>query len=323
MSISLILSFLSLHVFDFCFSNDILFADSRNSAMKKNKMFSILKNETYLPDDFRCLAVDFRGEKCFSLRQLGCSAIIEVDSPAGWRIARLGNSERFHLDIFFISTGKLTVATQAETFTCTAGQRLLIPSWITREVTVTEHSSHIYVRFDQPELFPSVKEISVAQCTANEAITFFTRQLLVSHSPFPDDTDYRANLLDCMATLFSRELHPRKQSQSPEQYERLIAFLQNVSGKDATVYNVAKELGMSISALRLFCLKNFAKPPLALINDFKMSKAKALLNYSSLPIDAVAERLGYSDRFSFSKAFSRCNKISPGEYRKSSNLNSD
>ena len=68
---------------------------------------------------------------------------------------------------------------------------------------------------------------------------------------------------------------------------------------------------MSISTFRKFCLRNFRKSPGELLNDIRMSKARAMLIYSGQNIDSIAANCGYANRFAFSKAFRRLNGISP------------
>ena len=51
-----------------------------------------------------------------------------------------------------------------------------------------------------------------------------------------------------------------------------------------------------------------------------MKKASELLLESSETINNIAFQVGYSDTFTFSKAFKRSKNVSPSEYRRSNGI---
>ncbi|MFR9235767.1 MAG: helix-turn-helix domain-containing protein, partial [Eisenbergiella massiliensis] len=52
------------------------------------------------------------------------------------------------------------------------------------------------------------------------------------------------------------------------------------------------------------------------VNQFRLRKAKELLENTSYNISQIAELVGYSSANSFSKVFKKYNGISPAQYRK-------
>lgn len=58
------------------------------------------------------------------------------------------------------------------------------------------------------------------------------------------------------------------------------------------------------------------KSPQQYILSVRMKKAAQLMHYNDMKMDEIAELLGYSDEFSFSKAFSRIYGMSPLQFRK-------
>jgi len=61
--------------------------------------------------------------------------------------------------------------------------------------------------------------------------------------------------------------------------------------------------------------KVYGEPPLEMRNRLRINAAIKLIQYSDRPIKQIAEELGYSDIYHFSKAFKKQTKISPGKFR--------
>ena len=78
---------------------------------------------------------------------------------------------------------------------------------------------------------------------------------------------------------------------------------------------LAKELKMSVSTLQRYCRKYYGKSPHRLIVENRMKQAMLLLVRSDLPLRFLADKIGYSDEFSFSAAFKQFTGESPREYR--------
>ena len=54
------------------------------------------------------------------------------------------------------------------------------------------------------------------------------------------------------------------------------------------------------------------------LTDIRKEKAVRLLLGTTLPLDEIAEQLGYSDQTNFSHAFRQWSGFTPGQYRKHS-----
>lgn len=86
-------------------------------------------------------------------------------------------------------------------------------------------------------------------------------------------------------------------------------------GRQCTLESVAGRLGMSARSLRRHLQEagqNFSN----IRNGIRLEFSRRLLRGSTLPIDEIAERVGYGDQASFSKAFSAWTGISPGRFRR-------
>lgn len=87
-------------------------------------------------------------------------------------------------------------------------------------------------------------------------------------------------------------------------------------GRSCTIERVAEKLGTTPRTLSRY-LKAADQSFTEMRNDVRAQHAERYLRDSSLPIASIAERLGYSDQASFSKAFRSWTGQSPGDFRRS------
>ena len=278
--------------------------------------FPLRQKMTVVPSGFRCYMLKIVNRNYKGMDQLPCRNVISVDSPAGWGITRFPDEEPDHVDLYIVNSGEIKYISSDNELTVTAGQSLLIPSWIPRKVFTTREGNHIYIRVEMPQKRYGFKKAIQRESLNAEAINFFTRSLLVENNESTDELIYRQYLAECLAIAIRREIFSTSSINSPDQAQKLLHALQNADSSMLTVQNAAKLAGMSVSALRSFCLENFGKTPGKLIEEMLMARARGMLSYGTMSIDEIAENLGYADRFVFSKAFTRNNKISPAAFRK-------
>jgi len=56
--------------------------------------------------------------------------------------------------------------------------------------------------------------------------------------------------------------------------------------------------------------------PSKYITEYRIRRAKDLLEYGGIPVAEIAECVGYVDCFYFSRVFKKCTGLSPSAYRK-------
>lgn len=78
---------------------------------------------------------------------------------------------------------------------------------------------------------------------------------------------------------------------------------------------ISEHFGMSDSAFSHMFKKCFGVTFISYVNQLKIQRAKVLLNESSLSLDAIALRLGYSSASNFVRMFKKYENITPGAYR--------
>jgi AraC-like DNA-binding protein len=105
-----------------------------------------------------------------------------------------------------------------------------------------------------------------------------------------------------------------------EARERLKKALQIVDDNLAANYSIidiARFAGISKSRLYRDMQCYFNRSPGTILEEIRMRHARELLLHSDYKLEKIAEMTGYSDAFSFSRAFKRLAGCSPSIYRKS------
>lgn len=95
----------------------------------------------------------------------------------------------------------------------------------------------------------------------------------------------------------------------------VIAALHREPGRHWTVESMAREMGVSRSVFAERFLAVTGITPLRYVTELRMRLASQWLTRERLPVEDVAERLGYSSQAAFSRAFKRTTGHSPGAYR--------
>jgi AraC-like DNA-binding protein len=93
-------------------------------------------------------------------------------------------------------------------------------------------------------------------------------------------------------------------------------FLLRHSEEDVDMEKLATQLGLSYSRFRAMFKEHTGTPPHQYQLDIRINKARELLRHSSLSISEIAERLGFSSVYYFSRLFKKREGGSPSEYRK-------
>jgi AraC-like DNA-binding protein len=120
-----------------------------------------------------------------------------------------------------------------------------------------------------------------------------------------------------VADLFRATIRARRTPRDlPSSTADLIRFhvLRGGAGEAANLPSIAGQLGCSVAALRRrLCARgaSFREIKAAVLDDL----AKTWLRQTELTLEEIAERLGYSDGYSFRRAFRRRNGQSPLSFR--------
>jgi transcriptional regulator GlxA family with amidase domain len=132
-----------------------------------------------------------------------------------------------------------------------------------------------------------------------------------------------AEALPQLSRLFLHYLHRliagTGSSRDLELTARLTELWNEVSGRIDEKWTVARlsaRMHMSESHFHREVLRLQGRKPMAIVQGIRLDQAAMLLRTTSLGLDAIAPRVGYSSAYALSHAFHRHTGLRPGAYRK-------
>lgn len=131
-------------------------------------------------------------------------------------------------------------------------------------------------------------------------------------------------LLDALFTYTLRELLAREgeahsgwaMAVRDAPVRQAMALMHADCARNWTLDELAREVGLSRTGLAERFRKAMGDTPLSHLRTLRMQKAMQLLSETERPLDQVAEAVGYSDAFGFSKVFKREVGVSPRDFRR-------
>ena len=96
----------------------------------------------------------------------------------------------------------------------------------------------------------------------------------------------------------------------------ILHMEENLSEIEITNSALAEKGGMSVNAYARIFKEQTGYPPRKYLLKMRVEKACSLLHHSDLTIDQIASACGFSDRYYFTRIFTRTMNVSPGVYRR-------
>ena len=97
---------------------------------------------------------------------------------------------------------------------------------------------------------------------------------------------------------------------------RAIQYISKNYSQEIKVTELAKECGLSISALERNFKKSFHLTPIQYLNRYRIQESCTALNQTDTPISAIAMDCGFYDQSHFTRSFLRVIHTTPAAYRK-------
>jgi AraC-like DNA-binding protein len=158
-----------------------------------------------------------------------------------------------------------------------------------------------------------------------DPILFDLAQTLATAMAQPHSTT--ALFADCIAlTFFAHIAHrygdapPLGQTVggglAPWQFQRVAEFINAHLSEDPTIDDLAKQCGVSTSHFARAFKQTTGMPPHQWLTKQRVERAKVLLSTRSLELAEIAQVCGFTDQSHFTRVFSRCERVSPGRWRR-------
>ena len=128
-------------------------------------------------------------------------------------------------------------------------------------------------------------------------------------------------LLSLLIIESARVINPKKKedvlkySSKDTKLDSIILYMRNNIHANLTADEIAAVANMSSKQLNRIMLENYNMSISTFFKREKISKAKEMLEKTDMSIRQIAEAVGFSDEFSFSKSFKKIEGNTPASYR--------
>jgi AraC family transcriptional regulator, activator of mtrCDE len=96
---------------------------------------------------------------------------------------------------------------------------------------------------------------------------------------------------------------------------RAVSAMRDQPEHAFTLQGLAEVAGMSRSVFAMRFSESLARPPMEFLKEVRLDRAAELLTRTDLPVKAIAARVGYSSRSSFTRAFLATHHVGPSAFR--------
>ncbi|NNM53849.1 MAG: AraC family transcriptional regulator [Spirochaetales bacterium] len=97
--------------------------------------------------------------------------------------------------------------------------------------------------------------------------------------------------------------------------EKALAIMQNSIEKNLTLTELCSRLQLSHEHFVRVFSERIGMPPMRYYTQLKMEAARAMLSSTNLRIQEIADKLGFSNQFNFTRTFKRYTQQSPSIFR--------
>ena len=106
-----------------------------------------------------------------------------------------------------------------------------------------------------------------------------------------------------------------KEMNSSDRITKSITYMREHLNKKLSLKTLADHVDLSVSQYCSLFKKKTSRSPLDYLTHLKIQKASRLLDFSDFKINNIANQVGYSDPFYFTRVFSKIMGKSPKSYR--------
>ena len=111
---------------------------------------------------------------------------------------------------------------------------------------------------------------------------------------------------------------PREEGLSPSQFRRVLTYINERISRTVTLSDLAREAGLSAAYFSQRFKSSTGTSPHQYLLQFRICKAKKLLEESESPVIDVAAECGFQTQQHFARIFRRFTRKTPTEYRRQS-----
>lgn len=176
---------------------------------------------------------------------------------------------------------------------------------------------HYHVTPEVRALFPLTQQHFLINTGDNTKIISFVQQLIESYSMLGSMATFKTktlfmNLVE--AILVSAKM--KVLDTASEKMEQVLQYIHKNHAKQLSITKIAEEFGVERRRFADLFEQHTGMSPSSYLTEYRIRRAKELLQSCDSTIAEIAECVGYVDCFYFSRVFKKCTGMSPTIYRK-------
>ena len=229
---------------------------------------------------------------------------------------QLENAKGRHSDAFCIYLyGKAKYNFDAYSFTVSAGDVFFLAKGSKYSIEVFEKTKYVCVDFDFSTC-DTIRQSCLFSGISSSVRNDFSKLFRICHSNDPIRTPL---VFSVLYSIYYEGLKTQNAnySRSCELFSIMTAYIiDNYADPDLSVSDLVRLTGISDVHIRRIFKANANTTPIHYINFIRLEQAENMLKSSNFTITEIAESVGFTDPFYFSRLFKRSFGISPTDLRK-------
>ena len=223
----------------------------------------------------------------------GCSAMIEHKSD--------------FYDLTFVLSGSMTYIIDGKTFVLNKNDAVFIPPGVVNSRLRGTVPTH-YVSFN---FYPADYSVFPFEVLMPNCITADIRKLILAYPQSHLSPYYHAEeKVLCMLNYILFELTDFSAMKTGNEHVmKILHYVENNLNKKLTLFTVSREINLTREYTACIFKKETGKTLMSYINERKMFLAKELVK--TMPLQSVAEYLGYDNYNYFSRLFKKHFDVTP------------
>jgi len=229
--------------------------------------------------------------------------------------------------IHYITNGKGTYTVNGHSYNLSAGQGFIIyPNILTEYEADNDNPwSYVWVGFDgsKAESYLKASGFShdnlVFSTDAGDKLIEIVADML-EHNTLSHSNELRLQgLLYMFLSLISDNAAPTPVTStgSTNMYvTKAVEYIQNNYYNDIHVADIASYVSLNRSYLTTIFTSSLGQSPQQYLTTFRITRAAELLRLTDLSVGDISRSCGYTDIFTFSKAFKKLKGVNPTKFRK-------
>lgn len=230
-----------------------------------------------------------------------------------------------HHQLHFVFKGNFDAILNGEKFHVSQNNLFFIPA----HSTYYAHSKFppyeyfaIYFNMDLPEesvfSFPTVFVPKASEIYLNY---YKTAEKIWRNKRFGYPLLAKALLYNLLQNMFSEYLSANFVSSNYPEIEDAVSYIErNYHSENISIMKLAQISHTTPNHFISLFKKSFSLTPKQYINQLRINYASELLEFSSMTIDEISQKMGYSDVSYFSRIFKKTKGVSPLQFRKNKHM---